>query len=62
MDRAAPGERAARAVDALRVALACARRERDPRTALGALVASIDDTTDLDLIGRGLVAGWARVL
>lgn len=63
MDRAAPGVRAERLVVALRAALACARSELAFRTALGELLATIDDaTSDLGLLARGLVAGWARVL
>lgn len=61
MDRAAPGPRAERLVEALRAALACGRGERDPLTTLRGLLAVVDAPDDLDLLARGLVAGWARL-
>lgn len=61
-DRAAPNARAQQLVEALRGSLACGLARREPRAALRELLAVGEAPDELDLLARGLVAGWARVL
>lgn len=64
VERAAPNAAAERQLAALLAALACGRGEREPGSALQALLAALaaeDSADDLALLARGLVAGWARL-
>ncbi|MBX3468423.1 MAG: hypothetical protein KF878_16245 [Planctomycetes bacterium] len=59
IDRAAPGDRALRPLEALRAALACASGAGDAADVLRALLGVVEDPGEVDLLARGLVAGWA---
>ncbi|MCO5166329.1 MAG: hypothetical protein M9894_08195 [Planctomycetes bacterium] len=59
LDRAAPGDRAVHPLEALRAALACALGARAPAAALRAALDVVDDPAEVDVLARGLVAGWA---
>lgn len=59
IDRAAPGDRALRPLEALRAALACAAGAGNAADVLRALLGLVEDPGEVDLLARGLVAGWA---
>lgn len=60
IDRSAPTEQAARAVRALRAALACGQTGGEPLATLRAVREVAVATDEVDLLCRGLVEGWGR--